>query len=102
MNEQLYIFASAFAVSALAGLASLLRSDKPVTWKSATSHASNCGILGLGISLLWYSEFKDNAQFLVGLCVLAGLGGMATVELFVELGRKLASSFLPPNKREEK
>jgi hypothetical protein len=69
------VFASAFLVSAFAGLAALLRSDSKINVKSIFSALLNSGCLGLAISLCWYSKFSDNIFSLVGICLLAGLGG---------------------------
>lgn len=74
------VFASAFGVAAFAGLASLLRSGSKVTVLSVLSAFLNSGLVGLGISLLWYHKFQDNVYFLIGVCVLAGLGGATTVD----------------------
>jgi hypothetical protein len=81
----------AFGVSALAGLAALLRSDTAMTRKTVAAHVLNAGVLGLGISLVWYSQFRDNVHLLVGLCVIVGLGGMSSVEFFTNLARNFMS-----------
>ena len=74
------VFVSAFVVSALAGLAALLRTKEKIGVHNVLAALFNSGFLGLGISLLWYNQYRDNIYFLVGICVVAGLGGMATVE----------------------
>lgn len=86
--DPLGVFASAFIVSALSGLAALLRSGSELTRKAATSALLNSGLLGLGISLLWYTKFQENVYFLIGVCVLAGLGGMTTIEFVLAAFRK--------------
>jgi hypothetical protein len=80
MNEAVGVFISAFCVAGLAGLAALLRSGKPLTWISVLTALLNSGLLGLGISLLWYTKFREDVHFLVGICLMAGLGGMNTVD----------------------
>ncbi len=87
-TENLAVFIGAGVLSGLAGLASLLRSNVELTWKRLISAFLNSGILGLGISLLWYAKFQDNVYFLVGLCVVAGLGGMTTVDLVIAAARR--------------
>jgi len=82
------VFLSAFAVSALAGLAALLRSTNKLTVLAVISAILNSGLMGLGISLLWYTKFQDNIYFLIGICVLAGLGGMTTVDFVLTAIRK--------------
>jgi CHASE2 domain-containing sensor protein len=88
------VFLSAFGVAAMGGLATLLRSDLPITRKSVATSMLNCGLLGLGISLLWYSQFQDNLFFLVGLCVVAGLGGNASIDFAVDMFRKMLATKL--------
>lgn len=102
MTSPLWVFISAFGVSSFAGLASLLRSGLPLTRKSVASHMLNSGVLGLGISLLWYSKMRDNVHFLVGLCVLAGLGGMASVDMFVEFAKRFFGAMLAPSNKKSK
>lgn len=48
----------------------------------------NSGILGLGIALLWYAKYQDNVYFLIGLCLIAGLGGQATIDLVLDTIKK--------------
>jgi hypothetical protein len=94
VREHYCVFLAAFAVSALAGMANLLRGNVPVTLKAVASYSLNSGMLGLGVALLWYSQFRENIHFLVGLCVLAGLGGMATVDFATGGVRKLMGALL--------
>lgn len=82
------VFASAFAVSALAGLAALLRSGAKITPLGILSAVLNSGLLGLGIGLLWYTKFRDNLCFLIGICLLSGLGGMTSVDFVLKAIRK--------------
>lgn len=86
MNENLnpiYVFASAFGVSSFAGLAALLRGGSQVNGIAVLSAVLNSGLLGLSIALVWYHKFQDNIYFLIGICVLAGLGGATMVEFIV-------------------
>lgn len=95
------VFLSSFGVAATAGLAALLRSNKKLTFVSVFSSLLNSGLLGLGISLLWYTKFRDNIYFLVGVCVLAGLGGMTTVDMVLAQIRKNGFTFKFGGKEEE-
>jgi uncharacterized membrane-anchored protein len=86
MNEKLnpiYVFVSAFGVSSFAGLAALLRAGKQVNSVAILSAVLNSGMLGLAIALVWYNKFQDNIYFLIGICVLAGLGGATLVDFMV-------------------
>lgn len=79
----LSVFASAFSVSACAGLATLLRFAKKVSKLSVASAILNSGLLGLAISLIWYQNYLEekNIYSLVGFCVLAGMGGSSVTDL---------------------
>ncbi len=106
--EGIFVFVAAFLVSAFAGLAALLRSPSPLTIRSAVTSFLNCGSMGLAVSLVWYSQFKDNPYVLVGMCGMAGLGGLATVEWLVEslkkfglLGKVAEFGSVPPKKGED-
>lgn len=79
----LSVFASAFGVSACAGLATLLRFAKKVSKLSVASAILNSGLLGLAISLIWYQNYREekNVYSLVGFCVLAGMGGSSVTDL---------------------
>lgn len=88
LDENFGLFACAFLVSGFAGLAALLRSGAKLTSCNVCSSFLNSGILGLGISLLWYSKYQEDVYFLVGICVLAGLGGMTTVDYVMSVLRK--------------
>lgn len=87
------LFLTAFGVSAFGGLAALLRSNAKVGGKAVASSMLNCGILGLALSLVWYSYFPNNPHLLVGLCILAGLGGIKGVEFVLDTAKRLATTF---------
>ena len=78
------LFICAYLVSGLAGIGAALRSGREITVMYLISSFVNSGFLGLALSLLWYNYFSENQFFLVGLCVLAGLGGTATIDMFLE------------------
>jgi hypothetical protein len=83
-----YLFFLAFVISALAGLGNLLRSDKRLTTRLMISAVLNSGALGLVVSMLLYSWFKDNTWFLLGLCLLAGLSGASILNFIVMIIRR--------------
>ena len=76
--------------AALAGstLEHLLRTGQPPKFWPAVSAFLNSGLLGLAISMVWYAPDREHAYLLVGLCVLAGLGGMTAVDFLVEAFKK--------------
>jgi uncharacterized membrane-anchored protein len=83
-TNAIWVFLSSFLVAAAAGFASLLRTAVKLTWISVFSALLNSGLVGLSISLLWYHKFHDNLYFLVGLCIIAGLGGATTVDFLLK------------------
>lgn len=96
VNEKLsplLVFASAFGVSSFAGLAALLRAGKKVEPIAVVSAILNSGMLGLAIALVWYTKFQDNIYFLIGICVLAGLGGATLVDFVVAAFKSGGISF---------
>lgn len=86
--DPVWLFLAAFSVSAMAGVASLLRTSKELTIRVVLSAILNSGALGLCIALLLFTYFKDNTWFLLGLCMLAGLGGMTVLGFILYLVRK--------------
>jgi hypothetical protein len=85
--HSLSVFASAFGVSAFAGLATLLRFAKRLSWLSIISAMLNAGFLGLAIALIWYQNYlkSENVAGLLGICVLAGMGGSTLSDLLISL-----------------
>lgn len=86
-KEPWHILASCFTVSSIAGLAQLLRSDRPLTWRNIVSAVLYSGISGLIIGLLWFNYFSgsDNVYFLVGISGLAGIGSVSILDLIMQL-----------------
>jgi len=86
--HSLAVFASAFGVSAFAGLATLLRfSSKKLSYVAIASAMLNAGFLGLAIALIWYQNYRkaENVHGLIGICVLAGMGGSTITDLLISL-----------------
>jgi hypothetical protein len=83
----LSVFASAFGASSFAGLATLLRFAKKVSKLTVVSAMLNAGFLGLAIALLWYQNYRqaENVYGLIGICVLAGMGGSTLTDLALSL-----------------
>jgi hypothetical protein len=82
------ILSCAFFVSALAGVAALLRSGAELTWLKVVSAVLNSGLIGLGVALLWYTQYQENLYFLLGVCVLIGLGGTPMVEFVLAMFKR--------------
>lgn len=91
MNElgnNTQFFVAAGLLSALAGIASLLRTDGEVTRKRIAGSFLNSGLLGLAVSMVWETHFRENAYALMGICVLIGLAGNAGVEWIISMMKK--------------
>lgn len=92
MAENYPLFATAFAVSALGGLAALLRSKLAVSRKNVAAYTLNTGVAGLALSLLWFQTFHASPELLVGLCVVVGLSGMVGVEFVMDAAKRFTSA----------
>ena len=82
-THPLWVFLSAFGVSAFAGLATYLRFSRKMTRLGLLSALLNAGCLGLAISLMWYQHYRksENVYGLIGICVLAGMGGSTVTDI---------------------
>lgn len=96
-DVQLFVYV--FFLSGLAGLAALLRSKSQLNAVAVATSILNCGLIGLAISLLWYLHYKDNLYGLIGICIVAGLGGLPVVEFVIDLFKLLASKRLDQDAR---
>lgn len=69
------LMAAVFGVTSLSGLAALLRSGKPITWTAVVSTMLYSGLIGSAIFAMLYSRFAEDVPLLIGVSILAGLGG---------------------------
>jgi hypothetical protein len=85
--HSLAVFASAFGVAGFAGLATLLRFARKISKLAIISAMLNAGFLGLAIALIWYQNYRkaENVYGLLGICVLAGMGGSTLTDLLISL-----------------
>jgi hypothetical protein len=99
------VFLGAFGVSAFAGLATLLRFGKKISTLAVVSAMLNAGLLGLAISLIWYRNYQEasNIHGLIGICVLAGMGGSTITDLLLSLlaGAGIKVIFINERDRDE-
>ncbi|WP_353208337.1 hypothetical protein [Sphingorhabdus sp.] len=81
------VFGSAFGAAAFAGLATLLRFARRLSKLAVVSAMLNAGFLGLAIALIWYQNYRkaENVYGLIGICVLAGMGGSTLTDLAISL-----------------
>ena len=85
----LWLFILAFMIAALAGVATVIRTVERITVRVVTTAILNSGALGLSIALILFTWCKDNTWFLLGLCLLAGLGGMTALGFVLMMVRVL-------------
>lgn len=83
----LSVFLSAFGSASFAGLATLLRFAKKISKLAIVSAMLNAGFLGLAIALIWYQNYRkaENIYGLIGICVLAGMGGSTITDLLISI-----------------
>lgn len=83
----LSVFLSAFGSASFAGLATLLRFAKKISKLAIMSAMLNAGFLGLAIALIWYQNYRkaENIYGLIGICVLAGMGGSTITDLLISI-----------------
>jgi hypothetical protein len=83
MAHPIWVFLSAFGVSAFAGMATYLRFSRKISRLGLTSAMLNAGCLGLAISLIWYQHYRksENVYGLIGICVMAGMGGSTVTDI---------------------
>lgn len=79
-------FASCAAISSFGGLIAELRSKRPITGPSLLAATGFSGLTGLVIGLLAYNQAgaATNPYFLLGICGLAGIGGVDMAALLVQ------------------
>lgn len=84
-NEPWLIGLLAFFGASFAGLATQLRTGKEVTWRAITAAMLNSGFIGSIIALVGYKQFADNLPYLLGISLLAGIGGASMIDFFLLL-----------------
>lgn len=83
-------FLATFSLSSFAGLAALLRSGQKLSYRAVISAMLNSGLMGLVIFMTWYNLYgPENMWFLMGVSILAGLGGNTAIDFILTLAKKL-------------
>lgn len=102
MNQRydpLKVMAIISALNALAGFASLLRSGEEVTFRSVLTSTLNSSLIGLAIALLWWQKYggeDTSIYFLMGVSLMAGLGGNTTFYFITEMIKRKYGLDLSP------
>ena len=78
----------AFFGASFAGLATQLRNGKTLTFRSVSAAMMNSGFIGTIIFLIGYQMFSDNLPYLIGMCLLAGIGGATMLDFILTALKK--------------
>ena len=86
MDARWWLVLIIFPTCSLSGLAALLRSNQPLTYRAIASAALNSGFFGVAVACLLIHYFGASALHItLGVSVLAGLGGNAALDFVLEL-----------------
>ena len=77
-----------FLGASFAGLTTQLRNGKVLTYRSVSAAMMNSGFIGVIIFLTGYQMFSDNLPYLIGLCLLAGIGGATMLDFIFTIFKK--------------
>ena len=82
----LQMLAAAFSLASVAGLAVLLRSQKPLSVRLVLAAVLYNGMSGLLIALIWWNQYSNtNIYFLLGVSGLAGMGVVNLTDFVLQL-----------------
>lgn len=84
------IFIVSGLLASSAGIGELLASERPFNARNIASAVFNCGLLGVGVSMVWHSYFAGKGMLfiLMGTCLFIGYGGLPiTVAARKNLGK---------------
>lgn len=79
------VFVLCFLLAGAAGFAAILRSERQLSMLTVVSSVLNSAFLGLCVSLLWYTNYRENLYFLVGVSTFAGFGGATITDLIINV-----------------
>lgn len=84
-NDPWVIGLLAFFGASFAGLATQLKAGKTLTGRSVSAAMLNSGLIGTIIALVGYKSFIDNLPYLIGLSILAGIGGSTVLDFVLTI-----------------
>jgi hypothetical protein len=88
------LFSYIFGVSSVSGLAALLRSGQALTFRAVLSAFLNSGLFGVGIAMVWTHLYgMQYPWFMVGVSLLAGLGGISLMDFAYTVLMDLAKNY---------
>ncbi|SEO64210.1 hypothetical protein SAMN05216316_0689 [Nitrosovibrio sp. Nv6] len=79
-GDSLLLAALAFFGASFAGLATQLRSGNTLTRRTVAATMLNSGFIGAIIALLGYQTFAEDLPYLMGMSLLAGIGGATILD----------------------
>lgn len=90
----------AFLGASFAGLASLLRSGKSITPRTAWAAILNSGMQGIIIALMGYDKFSGDIPYLIGISIFAGIGGATMTDFALQVWQRRGVTIsIKPNRR---
>lgn len=81
--------AAAGGIAGLSGLAALLRSDQPLSWRAGLAASLTCSTTGVVVYLLLGPAVADQV-LRIGVAALAGAGGGSTLDILLAALQKIA------------
>lgn len=87
-NDPWLIGLISFFGASFAGLANQLRSGKVLSTRAVAAAMLNSGFIGAIIALMGYQVFTDNLPYLIGLSLLAGIGGATMLDFILTFFKK--------------
>lgn len=98
MDEQLakdiLTISSVFIGSSLAGWAYLIWEDKPITTRQKIAGTILSGSAGCIVALILWDVMAERRAPLIGISLLAGIGGASTLEWLTAIVRKKVTKVL--------
>lgn len=89
------LFTASYLLSSFAGLAALLRSGAPLSWRLGVSAFLNSGLFGVAVAMLWCELYGDVKYpwFVLSISILAGLGGTSLLDFVFQVIRESIKNY---------
>ena len=100
-NEPWVIGMLAFLGASFAGLSQQLRAGKELTWRAIAAAMLNSGFIGAILALIGYKTFADNLPYLIGISLLAGIGGASMLDFLLLMLKQRLGMLISVERRKE-